>query len=148
MSPRPEPRSPTLYERLALSPDATPAEITAAYRRLLLASHPDSAQADADPQTLQDVIAAHRVLADAERRREYDQTLARVAHASDPAAPSACAVCKGAGEIATPCPRCSGVGYHLFDTPWLRTPTPCPACGGHAYQRTPCGACDGSGRQV
>src|SRR5438876_6626122 len=104
--PRPaEPDAPTLYDRLSLSPHATPAEITAAYRRLLRTFHPDSAATNADTRALQDVITAHRVLSDPVQRRAYDSRLGR-AEAPHVSTHDRCPVCRGTGTIATPCTRC------------------------------------------
>lgn len=137
---------PTLYDRLSLSPDATPAEITAAYRRLLRALHPDSAATNPDTGALQDVITAHRVLSDPAQRRAYDIHLGQ-AEAPRVSGHDPCPVCRGTRTIATPCTRCAGTGHQLNDAPWLRTAVRCPACLASGYRLTPCGACGASGRR-
>jgi len=132
-----------LYNVLGIRRDATPAEITTAYRRLALALHPDSGANTSNTRVLQDVIAAYRILSDPERRREYDRGFARVV-ARKSGTP--CAVCRGVGSVRIPCPRCAGAGFSLMSTPWLETPSRCPACSGTAYVRTRCGACAARGR--
>jgi DnaJ-class molecular chaperone len=131
-----------LYNVLGIRRDATPAEITAAYRRLALALHPDSGADTSDTRVLQDVIAAYRVLSDPERRRDYDRTLAQtiVSTSGTP-----CGVCRGSRSVRIPCPRCAGAGFSLMSTPWLKTPAQCPACSGNGYMRTRCGACAARG---
>lgn len=64
------PRDP--YRVLGVAPTATDAEITGAYRRLVRHLHPD-ADNDADPNELEDVLAAYQLLRDPERRAAYDR---------------------------------------------------------------------------
>jgi DnaJ-class molecular chaperone len=145
MPPTNEPAAIDFYERLGIGQDASSAEITAAYRRLARSLHPDSAPSDPDPRALQDVIAAHRVLSDPKRRRDYDQRGNRpMLDAAGPLSANACRVCNGTGRIRIVCPRCAGAGFTLIDTPWLQTPVRCPACAGGKYRQTACGACAGS----
>jgi curved DNA-binding protein CbpA len=61
------------YAVLGLSPDATPAEITAAYRALVRALHPDTHHQSGGPQALADVYAAYHILRDPGRRAIHDQ---------------------------------------------------------------------------
>jgi len=69
------PRDP--YHVLGLLPDASPAEVTSAYRSLLRRHHPDTRDLRADPATadsaLRQVIAAYLLLNDPERRARYHQ---------------------------------------------------------------------------
>ena len=58
------------YETLGLRPDATPAEIRDAYRRLARRHHPDRGGADAAAMPL--INEAYRVLGDPARRAVYD----------------------------------------------------------------------------
>jgi DnaJ-class molecular chaperone len=149
MSTRDDPERERLYERLALAPNATQAEITAAYRRLVLAFHPDTAAADAaDPDALQHVIAAHRVLSDPEQRRAYDEhnNRAEISEAPPPRARH-CGVCRGTGHIELPCPECGGSGRQHTYMPWLQRAYACNACAGRRTRRTRCGACAGTGTQ-
>jgi hypothetical protein len=61
------------YAELGVGPDATPGEIAATYRALAKALHPDAQPADpAAAERFKRVTTAYRVLADAERRRDYD----------------------------------------------------------------------------
>ena len=75
---------PDPYLVLGVSPTATPAEITHAYRTRLRAHHPDtrhtppSQTADDD---LRQVLAAYALLRDPTRRADYDRA---TAHAATP----------------------------------------------------------------
>jgi len=66
-------RNPDFYTALGVSAEATPDEITRAYRRLARQQHPD-----ANPEATADGFAmlatAYDVLRDPERRRRYDDT--------------------------------------------------------------------------
>lgn len=64
------PRDP--YRVLGVAPTATDAEITGAYRRLVRHLHPD-ADNNADPNELEEVLAAYQLLRDSERRAAYDR---------------------------------------------------------------------------
>ena len=81
--PSPEP---DLYTTLGLSPTATQAEISRAYRVLLRRHHPDTRDAGdergrvASDTILQQVLAAYAVLHDPVRRAAYDEQ-ARAARA-------------------------------------------------------------------
>ena len=67
------PSGPSLYEVLGLAPDASQAEITAAYRRLVFQHHPDrNASPDAAVRTAQ-ITNAYRVLSDPMQRQRYDE---------------------------------------------------------------------------
>lgn len=67
------------YAVLGVSPSATPAEITHAYRQRLRAQHPDtrstqpSAASVADEQ-LERLLAAYAILRDPARRAAYDRS--------------------------------------------------------------------------
>jgi DnaJ domain/Protein of unknown function (DUF3592) len=66
------------YAELGVRPDATPAEIAATYRALAKALHPDARPTDpAAAERFHRVTVAYRVLADVERRRDYDLRRAR-----------------------------------------------------------------------
>ncbi|GLZ27891.1 hypothetical protein Lesp02_00810 [Lentzea sp. NBRC 105346] len=62
-----DPSSPDPYRVLGVPRDATPAQIRAAYRALLLTLHPDTHAEPADPARLAQVVAAHAELRDAGR---------------------------------------------------------------------------------
>lgn len=72
----------TLYDTLAVGPDASAAEIRAAYRRAARAHHPDT-QGEASAARMAEVNEAWRVLSDPGRRRTYDLTLAQPATATE-----------------------------------------------------------------
>ncbi len=66
MTPPPDP-----YAVLGVDRDATQAEITTAYRRLVRTLHPDAQQPD--PDRLNAVLAAYQLLRDPQRRAAYDR---------------------------------------------------------------------------
>lgn len=76
-----------LYAVLGLTPHATQAEITHAYRVLLRRHHPDTRARDDQSKggvadaTLQQVLAAYQVLGDPARRVEHDRERGRTAQA-------------------------------------------------------------------
>jgi DnaJ-class molecular chaperone len=147
MSARDDPDPERLYERLALAPNASQAEINAAYRRLVLALHPDSAPHAADSDALQQVIAAHRILSDPQQRRAYDGRHRDAGVREAPPPRRDCAVCRGTGSVELACPQCAGTGEQRINAPWLQTALTCAACAGRKTRRTRCGACAGSGTQ-
>lgn len=63
--------SATPYEDLGLAPEATPNQIRAAYRRLVMKHHPDR---HGDPVQFRRVKDAYEVLSDPARRLQYDTT--------------------------------------------------------------------------
>jgi molecular chaperone DnaJ len=71
----------TLYDTLAVGPDAPAAEIRAAYRRAARANHPDT-HGETSATRMAEVNEAWRVLGDPGRRRLYDLTLAEPATAT------------------------------------------------------------------
>ncbi len=65
------------YATLGVSPDATPKEITKAYRKLARENHPDANPGnDAAEERFKDVAAAYDVVGDAEKRVSYDEVRA------------------------------------------------------------------------
>lgn len=65
----------TAYETLGIKPTATPSEIKANYRRLVLKYHPDTTiESDANAKFLE-VTEAYEILIDPDRRKEYDRIL-------------------------------------------------------------------------
>jgi len=74
--------TPDLYAVLGITAQATPAEISHAYRSLLRHHHPDTrvigdpVQATASDNALQQVLAAYCVLGDPVRRAAYDRGVA------------------------------------------------------------------------
>ena len=61
---------PNHYKALGVGPEATGAEIRAAYRRIARASHPD--KADGEQARFVEAAAAYEVLSDERRRHAYD----------------------------------------------------------------------------
>ncbi len=72
-------KRPDLYAILGVPPNASPAQISRAYRALLRRHHPDTRTPDDESQnaaaatTLQQVLAAYAVLHDPARRADYDR---------------------------------------------------------------------------
>ncbi|MDP8930584.1 MAG: DnaJ domain-containing protein [Actinomycetota bacterium] len=68
-------RESDLYAALGVSPDASPAEIAGAYRRLVRAHHPDMRSDSDQPAAtpLDEIVAAYEVLRDPDRRAAYDR---------------------------------------------------------------------------
>lgn len=60
-----------LYETLGVEPDATEAEIAAAFRQAAKVAHPD---AGGDAERFGALVKAHKVLRDPKRRARYDAT--------------------------------------------------------------------------
>ena len=67
------PKSPSLYEQLGVTRDATRTIVQRAYRRKALRHHPD--QQTGDSETMSNLNNAWFVLSDATRRAAYDKTL-------------------------------------------------------------------------
>ena len=65
---------PDPYAVLGVPPDATPAQITTAFRRLARAPHPDTGAGPSGPPGLDDVLAAYQTLHDPARRTAHDRT--------------------------------------------------------------------------
>jgi molecular chaperone DnaJ len=62
------------YKLLGVVPEATPKEITKAYRKLARENHPDTHPGDgAAEERFKEVSAAYDVLGDDEKRKEYDE---------------------------------------------------------------------------
>jgi molecular chaperone DnaJ len=73
------------YDELGVASDATEKEITRAYRKLAKQYHPDANAGDAKAEErFKDISAAHDVLGDAEKRKEYDEVRAMVASGVGP----------------------------------------------------------------
>ena len=68
---------PDPYRILGVSPTATPAQITYAYRTRLRAEHPDTRRSPSSPtadERLRQVLAAYALIRDPGRRADYDRT--------------------------------------------------------------------------
>merc|ERR1711966_130426 len=59
-----------LYKILGVDKDASDSEIKKAYRKLAMKHHPDKG---GDPDKFKEMTAAHTVLSDPEKRRNYDR---------------------------------------------------------------------------
>jgi curved DNA-binding protein CbpA len=64
---------PDLYAVLGVAPDASPAQIAHAYRRLIRAQHPDL-HPHPDSAALAAAVAAYAILRDPTRRAAYDRS--------------------------------------------------------------------------
>jgi DnaJ-class molecular chaperone len=116
------------YFVLGVGPDATPAEIRAAFREAVRQRHPDTATVPTDDAAVGDLIDAYRLLSDPAARAGYDASQSPkrrttptvrsgdVSSRSDrrrarsPGSPASCTVCRGIGIVSaiTECPVCSG----------------------------------------
>src|SRR5262245_25080715 len=68
------------YDVLGVSKDASEKEITRAYRKLAKQYHPDANAGNTEAEErFKEISAAHEVLGDAEKRKEYDQVREMVA---------------------------------------------------------------------
>jgi DnaJ-class molecular chaperone len=65
---------PNFYQRLGVTPGATPAQLKQAYRAQVLATHPDLHRG-ADPDRFRLLKRAYEVLANPEERRRYDMAM-------------------------------------------------------------------------
>ena len=73
------------YAVLGVKPGATDREVQRAYRRLAKANHPDANAGDAAAEErFKEISAAHEVLGDPEKRKEYDQVREMVASGVGP----------------------------------------------------------------
>ena len=74
MAPRQDWLEKDFYKVLGVSDTATEKEITRAYRKLAKENHPDAKPGDAAAESrFKDISAAHEVLGDPEKRKEYDE---------------------------------------------------------------------------
>jgi molecular chaperone DnaJ len=76
------------YAELGVKADASEKEITRAYRKLAKQFHPDANSGDKDAEArFKEISAAHDVLGDADKRKEYDEVRAMVASGVGPGGP-------------------------------------------------------------
>src|SRR4029079_19511500 len=86
------------YAELGVSKDASEKEITRAYRKLAKQFHPDANAGDKDAEErFKEISAAHDVLGDAEKRKEYDQVREMVASGAGPRVRGWCGGASGGG---------------------------------------------------
>jgi molecular chaperone DnaJ len=145
-----------LYLILGVSRDATTAAIKRAYRRLAKKYHPNIDPVR-PPDEFQELQAAYETLADAERRRGYDETLrqqgdgdqfrslawsfVRSPAAGDlrrPVRPGSLS-----GEILLTPREATAGGVLALDVPITAT---CPSCEGTGGFVFDCGRCGGEGK--
>jgi len=139
------------YAILGVSPSESPEGIRAAYRRAVRRTHPDHAGPEG-AAAFQEVVEAHAVLSDPERRRAYDESLRRSAAGRSSLDEYASAVTR-AFELAgsadfvieitlTPEEALSG---GVLSVP-IVVHAICPMCGGASWDWFfPCFYCAGAG---
>jgi curved DNA-binding protein CbpA len=77
---------PDPYAVLGVTPDASPAQIAHAYRRLIRAHHPD-VHPNSDSAALVAAVTAYAILRDPARRAAYDQSRRPHRHQHPPPPP-------------------------------------------------------------
>lgn len=143
------------YRILGVSRDASMATIKRAFRRLARKLHPEVSP-DSSSEDLRDLQAAYETLADAERRRGYDENLSRIE--ADRFAPFSWSFIHrpAAGDLRRPVRPGSLSGEILLteeeaaaggmlpvDVPLY---TSCPVCEGTGGSVFDCDRCQGEGK--
>lgn len=108
---------PDHYATLGVEPDANPAEIRAAYLKLLREYHPDRNRSPEAAQRTQAIIAAFKLLSDFDQRSYYDWDRRRDREAAEAAAEKAPRRVRRAGLAA------GGIGLAAVGA-WLLMPGP------------------------
>ena len=144
------------YVLLGVPRDASSAAIKRAFRRLAKRYHPDVA-VGSSAQAFRDLQAAYETLADAERRRRYDELLTDEAE-MDSFAPLSWSFLRSpavgdlrrpvrpgslSGEILLSLDEAASGGVLPLDVP---LPTACRACDGTGGACFDCGHCAGEGK--
>jgi DnaJ-class molecular chaperone len=153
------------YERLGLTPSASPAAVTAAFRKLAKETHPDRNPGDPAAAARFDEIAnAYRTITQSPpaqsgptTKKDFgielsiDLATAYVGGmVSVPGSSGACPKCEGSGFVRTAmrisCQTCGGLGELRANKGILKIRIACQDCGGsgHATKRK-CGRCGGLG---
>ncbi len=153
---------PDPYETLGITPDATPAEIRAAFRDKVRASHPDtSTESIADGDVIAVVDAYRRLMSDAAGHQATNRAAqgpgsarrieVRRSRSSGQANASLapCATCNGLGVVMawSECPGCRGAGTITRLEAHRARVIACPRCLGRggAGHRSVCDTCQGAG---
>lgn len=71
----PVPRGKTAYQVLQVDPDAEQEVVDAAFKRLAMKYHPDTSKAPDAAERMRDIIEAHGVLTDPNKRDRYDRSI-------------------------------------------------------------------------
>jgi molecular chaperone DnaJ len=142
------------YRILGVARDASMAAIKRAYRRLAKELHPDKATVGAE--AFQDLQAAYETLADAERRRRYDESLGEMerdrfqplswSFVRSPAAGDLRRPMRPgslSGEILLSATEAAAGGILPLDVPLS---TSCPTCEGTGGFIFDCDRCGGEGK--
>jgi molecular chaperone DnaJ len=142
------------YVILGVSRDASITAIKRAYRRLAKKYHPDVGQSSIE--SFQEVQAAYETLADAERRRRYDESLVQMERSTTEPLSWSFVRSPAAGDLRRPIRPGSLSGEILLsqveaaaggvlplDVPLT---TACPSCEGTGGFVFDCPRCDGEGK--
>lgn len=160
------------YQELGVTPDASDAEVKAAWRRLAARWHPDR---NDSPEALRKIQRINQALEEIRRsKREmaadegeadvepHEPAVQHTIHLTIEEIASGCvrelrgdvvdncADCEGSGQQlhATACPDCGGTGrvQQAIWVAWLSPTVECGACHGQGTTRQDCTACGASGR--
>lgn len=71
----PQPRGRTAYQVLQVDPDAEQEVVDAAFKRLALKYHPDTSKAPDASERMREIIEAHGILTDPNKRARYDASI-------------------------------------------------------------------------
>jgi len=115
------------YSLLGLDSTAAPAQIRAAFRRMVRQRHPDTAEDATDDSALRDLIDAYRILIDPTTRARYDASREPISSSFQTGTPI---VVRHTGAqpadtraTSQTCPGCLGRGV-------VQAMVGCPSCGG------------------